>query len=243
MADLHYFPLMAGDWLSGEAVSLMTPEQEGAFVHLLCLAWLSKETPCSLPNDDKALADLSRLRRKWKTAGVLVKAQFSPVEGNPSRLRNAKLWAVYEESQQRHGRRVDAGRQGGMAKAKIHQSSSNATELVEQSPSSHNHNHKEKKITPRAVGWVGRFGDSFAAASGGIAPFGEIGKHLKPLVERDGEDMTFERWSAFCTSEKRQFGTAYFVKHAGDFAAKPRLVGVGGNLTPEELASAGIHLT
>lgn len=73
------------------------------------------------------------------------------------------------------------------------------------------------KFPAKAGGWVARFGETFAAASGGIAPHGEIGNHLKPLIERDGEDPTHLRWARFCASEKRQFGAAYFAKNAGDF--------------------------
>lgn len=86
---------------------------------------------------------------------------------------------------------------------------------------------REEKKQPSADrgGWVGRFAVPFSESSGGIAPFGEIGKHCKPLVDRDGEGPTFVRWVNFCASDKRQFGAAYFAKNAGDFdvARKPVL--------------------
>lgn len=84
-------------------------------------------------------------------------------------------------------------------------------------------------------GWVARFGVPYSEASGGIAPHGEIGKHLKPLVDRDGEDPTYARWANFCASDKRQFGAAYFAKNAGDFdqARKATLVA----LSQEERAA------
>lgn len=146
VADLYYFPLMAGDWLAGEAISMMTPEQEGAFVHLLCHAWQSNELPCSLPNDDRALAQLSRLGDRWATEGALVRAQFVTVGKEKTRIRNPKLWDIFREFQEKHARRVASGRTGGIAKAKGKQSSSNARPKVEQSSSSQNHNHNQKKI-------------------------------------------------------------------------------------------------
>lgn len=148
MADLYYFPLMAGDWLAGEAISMMTPEQEGAFVHLLCHAWQSKELPCSLPNDDKALAQLSRLGERWATEGALVRAQFVTVGRGKARLRNPKLWDVFREFQEKHARRVASGRTGGIAKAKGKQRSSNARPKLEQSSSSQNHNHNNNPLPP-----------------------------------------------------------------------------------------------
>lgn len=136
MAELHYFPMLVSDWLSGEATTTMTPEQEGAFLRLLCHAWQSRDVPCSLPDDDLALAELSRLRGRWKKVGPLIKAQFRPLSGSPGRLRNRKQWAVYEVALEKHEKRVRAGGEGGKATAKRKQSSSNAPPLVQQSSSS-----------------------------------------------------------------------------------------------------------
>lgn len=157
MADLHYFPLLAGDWLAGEAISLMTPEQEGAFIHLLCHCWntnpppsihareneplTSGKLPCTLPNDDRALAQLSRLGRRWKSAGALVRQQFVEVDGDPTRIYNPKLWEIYQEALAAHDRRVAAGKAGGEAKARRYQSPSNATAMPKHSPSSQNQSH------------------------------------------------------------------------------------------------------
>jgi uncharacterized protein YdaU (DUF1376 family) len=136
MADLHYFPMYASDWLAGEATTLMTCEQEGAFLRLLLHAWLTKDVcPCSIPADDTKLAAMSKMGRKWLTSGVFVRAQFEPVEDYPDRLRNARLWTIYVEQTEKHSRRVMAGALGGHARAKRKQSSSNATAMLKQSPS------------------------------------------------------------------------------------------------------------
>lgn len=134
--DLHYFPMMAADWLSGVATMQMTPEQRGAFIDLLCVSWMAKDVPCSLPNDDKVLAQLSRLGRRWKTVGGTVKSQFKPVPGHPDRIRNGKLWKVYLQSVEKHTKRVECGRLGGRKSAEQRSSnagsdaSSNATQLL-----------------------------------------------------------------------------------------------------------------
>lgn len=107
----------------------MTPAQEGAFFRLLCRQWMSTELPCSLPNDPTRLAQLSRLGADWPTVGAFVREQFDEVKGDPTRIRNPKLWAIWREKQASHKRRVNAGKQGGDAKAKGKQSRSNATAM------------------------------------------------------------------------------------------------------------------
>jgi uncharacterized protein YdaU (DUF1376 family) len=119
MAALFFFPLYAEKWLSGEATSVMDPAQEGAFIRLLCHAWLTKhDVACSLPADKVALKHLSRLGKRWPTLSGLVLAQFKPVPDHPDRLRNPMLWRIFQEQSGKHSARVEAGRAGGIAKAK-----------------------------------------------------------------------------------------------------------------------------
>jgi len=161
VADLFYFPFIVNDWLGGEATSQMTPAQEGAFIRLLAISWQSKTAPCTLPNDDVALAQMSRLGAHWKKLGPFVKQQFELVDG---RLRNRKLWAVYQDSLAKHERRANAGRLGAQARAQRggtnashvdEQCSSNATGNAtvsplangQQNPSSHSHSHSHSQRT------------------------------------------------------------------------------------------------
>ena len=53
------FQVYPGEWLSSQDIMLMTPSQEGAYIRLLFIAWLSDD--CGLPDDDEQLASLSRL--------------------------------------------------------------------------------------------------------------------------------------------------------------------------------------
>jgi uncharacterized protein YdaU (DUF1376 family) len=69
------FQLYAGEWLSERAISLMTPAEEGAYIRLLCYAWL--EPDCALPDDDEVLAKISRLNRKWKNCSHKIRVCFS----------------------------------------------------------------------------------------------------------------------------------------------------------------------
>jgi uncharacterized protein YdaU (DUF1376 family) len=114
MADLFWFPMYAREWLAGEGTSMMLPEQEGAFVRLLCVSWGDGSIEPSLPDDDKALAQISRLGPRWKRLGGLVRAQFAARDG---RLYNGKLSRVWHEQVERSQRLAESGRKGGRAKA------------------------------------------------------------------------------------------------------------------------------
>lgn len=54
------FQFYPNDWLSSPHIAMMTPEQEGAYIRLLCYCWASGD--CSLPSDEQALLSLSRLK-------------------------------------------------------------------------------------------------------------------------------------------------------------------------------------
>ena len=68
----------------------MTPEQEGAYIRLLCYQWNSDDQ--TIPSDDSELAVLSRLNGRWQECGKRIKACFDPVESEPTKLRNDRLW-------------------------------------------------------------------------------------------------------------------------------------------------------
>lgn len=113
MADLHWFPFFAKDWLSSAAVSRMLPEQEGAYIRLLAIMWVaSGDTEPHLPNDDAALAQMSRLGKRWKKLGQLIRAQFVERDGL---LYNEVLSEVWQEQQGRHAKAVDRARKAGKA--------------------------------------------------------------------------------------------------------------------------------
>ncbi len=201
MAELHYFPMYAGDWLAGEATTLMSCEQEGAFIRLLCISWLTThEVPCSIPSDPTALASLSKLRRRWGSAGAFVIAQFEPVEGHADRLRNPRLWAVFQEQTAKHEKRVSSGSKGGKARAKRKQSSSNATAMLKRSSSnalakgkqSESESELEPETTnnnsiPAARGWPSELAEFWGRAVAPIPP-GRVGSALKSAIGVHGAE-------------------------------------------------------
>lgn len=117
-------PLYVRDWLAGRAVRLMTLEQRGAFMQLLCDAWGDPVAPCSLPNNDTDLADLSGFGEEWSNKGRRVRAQFLLPDGmaqlgyevpDDGRLRNPKQWQVYQLMLERRHKNSESGKRG-MAK-------------------------------------------------------------------------------------------------------------------------------
>ena len=84
------FQFYPSDWLSSTNITLMTPAQEGAYIRLLCHAW--NDPDCSIPDDDAALAVLTRLFEGWFDGGsAIVRKNFEPHPEIPGRLVNARL--------------------------------------------------------------------------------------------------------------------------------------------------------
>lgn len=109
MAELHYFSFYAPDWLSSPSILAMLPEQEGAFIRLLATAWGNGDAEPSLPDDNRALASMSRLGAKWKKLGPAIRAQFTERDG---KLYNAKLSEVWHKGQKAHALAVTRGKNG-----------------------------------------------------------------------------------------------------------------------------------
>lgn len=122
MAELHWFPFYAQDFLTSEGVLCMTPEQIGAYVTLLCVAWGDGTRPPSLPDDDVALGKLSRLGKRWARGRELIRGQFRQDE--EGRLVNVRLSEVWQEQQDKHDKAVRRASAGGKAKAEHKQSTS-----------------------------------------------------------------------------------------------------------------------
>lgn len=89
--DLPYFPFYVRDVLGDPKVALMTTEEFGVYVLLLCYAWQNTPPGC-LPTDDLTLSRIARLNSDaWTACKATVMACFdSAYEGklySHSRLR------------------------------------------------------------------------------------------------------------------------------------------------------------
>lgn len=101
------FQFYPGDFLSSTKVSVMTLEQVGAYVRLLCHAWLQDETG-TLPDDDASLAALSGLGSAWDQHRDRVLAPFDRKAG---RLVQPRM--VEEREAQK--KRFNQARKGALA--------------------------------------------------------------------------------------------------------------------------------
>lgn len=110
MAELHWFPFFAKDWLSSPARMAMTPAQRGAYIDLLAFAWGNGSVEPHLDPDPTILAGLSGLGKQWVKLSPLILAQFEERDGL---LYNAKLSKVWHDQQDKHDRAVAKGKKGG----------------------------------------------------------------------------------------------------------------------------------
>ena len=105
---LDYFEFDATAWLTSPAVIAMHPMAEGAFIHLLAIEARSKD--CTLPNDETALRELSRLGSRacpclcgnqldaWALYGPAILREFEPHPKDSSRLVNGILYRKWRKA-------------------------------------------------------------------------------------------------------------------------------------------------
>ena len=115
------FNMFPADWIAGTAE--MSPEQAGAFIRLLCYSW-EQSPPCTLLNDENRLASLAGVSIvRWRKISGPVMSKFE--ETDDGRLRNPKLFRVYENQVNIRRERSKAGSKGGRpAKPKPQQTES-----------------------------------------------------------------------------------------------------------------------
>ncbi len=138
------FQFYVNEWLSSPKISMMTPMEEGAYIRLLAYAWADPDV--SIPDDDRALAQLSRLGEAWfDGAGTKVRACFVPHAKKAGRLVNVRL--VQEERKQRDWRTKSrkGGIQSGISRALHAKGGSVVVEPKGNSSSSSSSSSKKKK--------------------------------------------------------------------------------------------------
>jgi uncharacterized protein YdaU (DUF1376 family) len=111
------FPFYVKDWLSSPKINLMTPAQEGAYIRLLCYAW--EDQDCSLPDDDEALAQLSRLGEGWlKSSANPLRHCFTVHPQLPGRLVNLRLLSARKQDDEWRAKCSQGGMKSAIARAK-----------------------------------------------------------------------------------------------------------------------------
>lgn len=107
MTQFPSLPLFTDAYLA-DTIHLSTVEH-GAYLLLLISSW--RVPDCTLPDDDKFLAKITRMRlARWKAIRPIMEAFFIIENGkwNQKRLQKERLWVT-----SRHQTRIDNGRKGG----------------------------------------------------------------------------------------------------------------------------------
>jgi len=116
MAAPHWFPKLVNDWLNDNRVQAMTWEERGIYDHLLCVSWL-QDPPGTLPANLGLLCRLSGINFR------VLKRNLSGLIGEcwveeSGRLINLKLFEIGQNQLVKIKQRKEAGRVGGLAKAR-----------------------------------------------------------------------------------------------------------------------------
>lgn len=93
-------------WLSSGSIMLMSPAEEGAYIRLLALAWMTEDA--SLPDDDEQLAILSRLGSQWKKSSRRIRKNFT--SNGEGRLFNERLLEERQRLEQHRRASAEGGR-------------------------------------------------------------------------------------------------------------------------------------
>jgi len=62
-----------------------------------------------------------------------------------------------------------------------------------------------KRNAPVKQSWTVRAANIWEEQTGGLLPFGRLGKALKPLIEKHGEDKVLDAWLAYLTATDTKF--------------------------------------
>lgn len=168
MADFPYFPFYPADWISSPRIMCSTLVQQGAYIRLLCICWLSGD--CSLPDNDELLCKLGTCSEQDI---AFVRQVFTKHPTKEGALTNERLHKEWEKVTRISDARSKAGVKSGKSRrnkcstnvqqvlnkrrtiASISESESESysqSEVITQ-----NQSHKEKEIlstsaSPRGTG-------------------------------------------------------------------------------------------
>lgn len=92
MGKPHWFPFYVNDFLSSSKVTLMSNEERGGYILLLCHEW--NDPHCTLPDNDEAIRKLSQLMGDL----TLVKSCFIRKRG---RLLNERLYTEWIKTKEK----------------------------------------------------------------------------------------------------------------------------------------------
>jgi uncharacterized protein YdaU (DUF1376 family) len=142
MSKPHWFPFYVADFLSSPTVTMMTAEEVGGYLLLLCYAW--QDPQGSLQPDDDSLRVLSRVKGDLSR----IKSCFTEKKG---RLYNKRLTQELEKAKEKSAsaRRSNAMRWQSERKANAKRThSSSQSESQSQSESERRDKKEDKTLAP-----------------------------------------------------------------------------------------------
>lgn len=101
------FQFYASDFISDGPVIAMSLEERGAYITLLCVAWMEE----GLPDDHKQLAKLLRITPRKFTA-IWESMETRWYIGEDGRLYNRKMEGIREEMRKNSKAASEAGKRG-----------------------------------------------------------------------------------------------------------------------------------
>lgn len=139
MAKSPAFQFYPDSWLGSSNILCMTPAEEGAYIHLLCIAWNTDD--CSLPDDDQQLSILSRLDEGWfGLSAKKIRKCFIQSGGklcNERLLREREKQRLYSlemsKASKKRWNKPKSKHSQGIAKAKPTESSQSQSQSISQS--------------------------------------------------------------------------------------------------------------
>jgi uncharacterized protein YdaU (DUF1376 family) len=210
------FQFYASDFLSDDAVSLMTHEQIGAYVLLLCHAW---QRPDGLPSSLEALARLARYapRRFQKRIWPALLPKFhTNATGN---LENPRLERVRSEQNEYRER----GRRGGTRSAERRREQRAAAKASEHASEHESERPSEQPINGRAnAQQAGQLkGNTPSPSPSPVLPPNPPRGAREALTEAQKDDLP-RRAGDFCRVyhrlySKHSFGALYHEKPRRDY--------------------------
>lgn len=111
MAVLPYFPFYPADWLSSPRIMCLTLAQQGAYLRLLAVCWMSGD--CSVPDDPQKLAALTGLPlEEVPTLGPFL----GPHPQKTGSLTNGRLYKEWKKAHWVSDMRAQAGKKSGKSR-------------------------------------------------------------------------------------------------------------------------------
>ena len=154
MAKSPAFQFYPQDWLSSPRITMMTLEEEGAYIRLLCFDWMND----GIPDDEQSFLSLSGLNKR----STNVQQCFIEHPTKPNYITNERLLVERNKQLNRRKKCSEAGKASGLSRSKSITSNGRSTSVEQKSNSSlsssssisSSNNKKSIRFTPPSLSEV-----------------------------------------------------------------------------------------